>query len=178
MRFTFAFFSFPLALAIGCGGDAESQGGSSSGGADSGVAATDAGGRGGSGGNAGGGGVGGSSGSDAGVGGGSGAGGRTDAGSGNDAGTSDLIFCRAGAGCPTGFDCQMSLCSSTGIGFCARTPVDTCGGFRPLPPDTCMNSGDICLGQGGCVADAPGVCVSPAQRDAICAEQRNFWNCS
>ena len=118
-------------------------------------------------------------GTDSGGGGTDGGGGGDDAGGGGTdggGGGGDVIFCDGSTPCPTGFECQMSLCTSTGIGFCARTPVDMCGGFRP-EPDTCDDPEDVCLGQGMCVADAPGVCVTRAQRDQICERQRAFWAC-
>ena len=95
----------------------------------------------------------------------------TDAGGGG-----TVTFCDGSTPCPGGSMCITSFCSSTAQGFCLPMPVDSCGGFV-RPPDPCDDPTTMCIFS-GCVADAGGVCVTDAQRTAICAMQPSLWICS
>lgn len=118
-------------------------------------------------------------------------GGPADAGTGSDAPTSPadapgptadappagVTFCSASGDCSTGQECALSLCTGSGpdAGFCVDTGRPTCGGFGGLscPPGVYS----VCLGQGSCIADAPGICVTPEEQTAICAMQPTLWSC-
>jgi len=100
----------------------------------------------------------------------------TDAAPGTDAGPGTVTFCGAGAACAGGETCQMSLCGA-GEGFCTAGSRPFCGGMI-APPAMCPATGfTSCLGQGPCVADAGGICVTPAERTMICAMQPTLWGC-
>jgi len=96
---------------------------------------------------------------------------------GNDAASSSVRYCTSDGGCVGGQTCQIALCSMTSPsrGFCAETARAECGGRAGL---SCPDTGPtVCLGQGSCVADALGVCVTPRERDDICTTQPTLWGC-
>jgi hypothetical protein len=95
-----------------------------------------------------------------------------------DGGAAPVTFCtETGGGCNGTDTCQTSLCSppSGPTGFCTPAGRPTCGGFGGggCPPGVYS----VCLGQGPCVADAPGICVTPEERTQICAMQPTLWSC-
>lgn len=96
-----------------------------------------------------------------------------------DGGAAPVTFCtETGGGCNGTDTCQTSLCSpaSGASGFCTPAGRPSCGGFGGMacPPGVYS----VCLGQGPCVADAPGVCVTPEERTQICAMQPTLWGCT
>ena len=97
---------------------------------------------------------------------------------GHDAPSSLVTYCINDGDCATGATCNQSLCAHTtdpDQGFCTESGRAHCGGFAGLH---CPASGQtVCLNQASCVADASGVCVSPAERDAICAHEPTLWSC-
>jgi hypothetical protein len=92
-----------------------------------------------------------------------------------DAGPDTVDFCGPGSACPPGETCEVALCSRAGEGFCHEAGRPTCGGFAGLmcPPGVYSE----CLGQGFCVADAGGICVTPEEMMMICATQGGIWAC-
>jgi hypothetical protein len=93
---------------------------------------------------------------------------------GTDAGGA-VDFCSATTSCSPTQICQVALCSMMGEGFCTEPTRPTCGGFTGTLCPTGM--GYTCLDQGTCVADASGICVTAAERMAICATQMSLWAC-
>jgi len=98
---------------------------------------------------------------------------------GHDASSSLVTYCINSGDCASGATCNQSLCAHTtdpDQGFCTEAGRAHCGGFAGL---SCPSSGQtVCLDQASCVADATGVCVSPAEHDAICAHEPTLWNCT
>ena len=96
---------------------------------------------------------------------------------GHDAPSSLVTYCINDGDCGAG-TCNQSHCAHTtdpDQGFCTESGRAHCGGFAGL---SCPASGQtVCLDQGSCVADASGICVSPAERDAICAHEPTLWSC-
>lgn len=95
-----------------------------------------------------------------------------------DGGPAPVAFCtETGGGCNGTDTCQTALCSPpTGpTGFCTPAGRPSCGGFGggSCPPGIYTD----CLGQGPCVADAPGICVTPEEHAQICAMQAPLWAC-
>ncbi len=85
-------------------------------------------------------------------------------------------FCTSGGDCDTDEMCfQANTTCSSEMGFCIGTGAATCGGIAgTMCPDgtECVMESPTCGG-----ADLTGVCVEPAERTAICAEQPSLWNC-
>jgi hypothetical protein len=87
-----------------------------------------------------------------------------------------VTFCMGAGGCDSGEMCyQANITCGSEMGFCVSTEAETCGGIAGLmcpSGQQCVMEDPTCGG-----ADLTGVCVTPAERAAICAMQPDLWSC-